>query len=70
MPVNLPISNIDSKRMMITIEWAKGKKGRLVPLPKILLTGPRKYFREYKPKLYLFEEQEGLHFQGCKTCGF
>jgi integrase/recombinase XerD len=56
--------------MMITIERAKGKKGRLVPLPKILLTGPRKYFREYKPKLYLFEEQEGLHFQGCKTCGF
>ena len=52
MPVNLTISNIDSKRMMITIELAKGKKYKLVPLPQMILTGLREYYKEYKPKLY------------------
>jgi integrase len=48
MPVNLTISNIDSKRMMITIERAKGKNDRLVPLLQMLLRGLREYYKEYK----------------------
>jgi integrase/recombinase XerD len=52
MPVNLTISNIDSKRMVITIEWAKGKEDRLVRLPQMLLTGLREYYKKYKPKFY------------------
>jgi hypothetical protein len=37
---------------MITVELAKGKKGILVPLPQILLTGLREYYNQFKHKLY------------------
>jgi site-specific recombinase XerD len=47
MPVSLKISNIDSKRMMITIERAKGKKDRLVPLLQMLFTELYEYYKEY-----------------------
>ena len=59
MPVNLTISNMDSKKMMITIERAKGKKDSLIPSPQMLLTELCEYYKEYKPTLYLFEGQEG-----------
>jgi integrase/recombinase XerD len=57
--VNLKIADIDSNRMMITIERAKGKKDRLVPLPQKLLAALRGYYKEHRPKYYLFEGQEG-----------
>jgi integrase/recombinase XerD len=57
--VSLKIKNIDNKRMMIHIQGAKGKKDRMVPLSNILLTMLRKYYKEYHPKEYLFEGQNG-----------
>ena len=57
--VNLKIKDIDSKRMMIHIHGAKGKKDRLVPLSKKLLEVLRIYFVQYKPKEFLFEGQTG-----------
>lgn len=57
--VGLKLKNIDSKRMMIHIQGAKGKKDRMVPLSRILLEALRKYFLLYKPKEYLFEGQFG-----------
>ncbi len=57
--VNLKITDIDSKRMMIHIHGAKGKKDRLVPLSKKLLDILREYFVQYKPKGFLFEGQYG-----------
>ncbi|HEY8689349.1 MAG TPA: tyrosine-type recombinase/integrase [Chitinophagaceae bacterium] len=58
--VNLKISDIDSKRMQIFIERAKGKKDRYVNLSPILLDILRKYLLEYKPspKIYLFESEQ------------
>lgn len=57
--VNLKIENIDSKRMLIHIKNAKGRKDRIVPLSQTVLELLRKYFKEYKPKEYLFNGQTG-----------
>jgi site-specific recombinase XerD len=57
--VNLKITDIDSKNMQVFIERAKGKKDRYVNLPLSILEQLRVYFKEYKPKKYLFEGQYG-----------
>ncbi|MDR2971646.1 MAG: site-specific integrase [Bacteroidales bacterium] len=57
--VNLKISNIDSNRMLVHIEAAKGKRDRYVTLPTSILDELRTYYRTYNPKLYLFEGQYG-----------
>ena len=57
--VSLKLSDIDSKRMMIHIRQGKGKKDRYVPLSIKLLEVLRAYFKEYKPKEYLFEGEKG-----------
>ena len=50
-------SDLDADRMTITIRRSKGKKDRVVPLPSVLLTPLREYFREYRPLTFLFEGQ-------------
>jgi len=55
--INLLISDIDSKRMIITIRQSKGRKDRIVPLSQKVLELLRVYFMEYKPKEYLFNGQ-------------
>jgi len=57
--VNLKITNIDSSRMLVHIEAAKGKKDRYVTLPTSILSDLRNYYRVYCPKTYLFEGQYG-----------
>ena len=57
--VNLKIANIDSGRMLVHIENAKGKKDRYVTLPSSILDDLRNYYRAYRPKTYLFEGQYG-----------
>lgn len=57
--VNLKISDIDSNNMQVFIERAKGKKDRYVNLPESVLEQLRQYFREERPKFYLFEGQYG-----------
>lgn len=57
--INLKVNDIDSKRMMIHLKGAKGKKDRMVPLSKKLLETLREYYKMYKPKVFLFEGQYG-----------
>ena len=57
--VNLKIRDIDSKNMQVLVERAKGKKDRYVNLPESVLDALRTYYKEYKPKEYLFEGQYG-----------
>ncbi len=52
---NLKIANIDSNRMIVHIQGAKGKKDRYVPLPFTILDELRIYYKQFKPKVYLFE---------------
>ena len=60
--VNLKIEDIDSKRMLIHIKNSKGRKDRIVPLSQTVLELLRQYFKEYKPKVYLFNGQNGLQY--------
>jgi len=57
--VNLKVTDIDSGRMLVHIEAAKGKKDRYVTLPSSILEDLRNYYRTYRPKIYLFEGQYG-----------
>ncbi len=59
---NLLISDIDSKRMIITIRQSKGRKDRIVALSEKVLEILREYFKEYKPKEYLFNGQFELKY--------
>jgi len=58
--VKLKLKDIDSERMQIFIENAKGKKDRYVNLSPVLLDILRAYFKQYspRPKLYLFESEQ------------
>lgn len=60
--INLKIENIDSSRMIINIRDAKGGFDRQVPLDDSLLNLLRKYFKEYKPKEYLFNGQFDIKY--------
>jgi len=60
--INLKISDIDSKEMIVRIERGKGKKDRNVNLPKIILDDLRKYYLEYRPKDFLFEGKQGAQY--------
>jgi len=63
--VALQIKHIDSDRMQILVEQAKGKKDRYVALSPILLDILRDYIKTYnpKPQKYLFEsEQTGMAY--------
>jgi integrase/recombinase XerD len=57
--VAIKAAAIDSKRMCILIEQAKGKKDRMVGLSPVLLVMLRAYWQQYKPskKGYLFAGQ-------------
>ena len=65
--VNLKILDIDSKRMLIHIKNAKGKKDRIVPLSPIVLDLLREYWKEYKPEEYLFNGQFSAQYS-IKSC--
>lgn len=51
--------DIDSKRMVVIIRMAKGKKDRIVPLSPKILSLLRDYYKSYHPKEFLFEGQAG-----------
>lgn len=59
---NLLITDIDSKRMIITIRQSKGRKDRIVALSEKILEILREYFKEYKPKEFLFNGQFELKY--------
>ncbi len=67
--VNLKLADIDSKRMQIFIERAKGKKDRYVNLSPVLLDLLRNYISEYKPrpKVFLFESEQTLSAYPTRT---
>jgi site-specific recombinase XerD len=57
--LNLKIEDIDSKRMTLRINGAKGKKDRISIFSKHLLEELRDYYKQYRPKHYLFEGVKG-----------
>lgn len=67
--INLKIEDIDSKRMIIHIKNAKGRKDRIVPLSENILNLLRQYWVAYKPKEHLFNGQKSLKYssQSCNA---
>jgi integrase/recombinase XerD len=55
--LKLKPSDIDSKRNIIIVRAAKGKKDRIVPLSDKILEMLREYYKTHKPKTWLFEGQ-------------
>jgi len=55
--LNLKLTDIESKRMLIRVQDAKGNKDRYTLLSETILRDLRKYYKQYKPKEYLFEGQ-------------
>lgn len=60
--LNLKLSDVDSQRMLIRIESSKGNKDRQTLLSKTALNDLRAYFKEYRPKTYLFEGKRGKKY--------
>lgn len=56
--IALKPNHVDSKRELLLIKQAKGRKDRIVPLPNKIVEMLRKYYKSYKPKMWLFEGQE------------
>jgi site-specific recombinase XerD len=71
--VRLQVSDIDSARMVIVVRQGKGRKDRLVPLSQRLLEELRSYWRERRPKTWLFPAQRGEGHLGAawvqRLCG-
>jgi len=57
--LNLTLSDIESDRMLIRVEGAKGNKDRYTLLSEKILVDLRIYFKIYRPKKYLFEGLKG-----------
>lgn len=55
--LNLKPNDIDSKRGVIIIRQAKGKKDRIAPLSEKIVEMLREYYKTYKPATWLFEGQ-------------
>lgn len=53
--INLKLTDIDSKRMLIKVRAAKGKKDRYVQLANSTLELLRKYYKNDKPEIWVFE---------------
>lgn len=55
--LNLKPADIDSNRKLLIIRNAKGRKDRIVPISEKLIELLRDYYKQYKPKVWLFEGQ-------------
>ncbi|HSO88351.1 MAG TPA: tyrosine-type recombinase/integrase, partial [Draconibacterium sp.] len=53
--LNLKPTDVDSKRGLLIIRNAKGRKDRVAPLPEMMIKMLRQYYLKFKPKHWLFE---------------
>ena len=56
--VSLLVTDVNSDRMQLAINGAKGKKDRVVNLSQAILPLLREYYKSYQPKHWLFEGQD------------
>lgn len=60
--LNLKITDVDSKRMLIRVQGGKGRKDRHTLLSKSALADLRIYYKEWKPQDYLFEGRKASRY--------
>ncbi len=56
--LNLKPRDVDSKRHLLIIRNAKGRKDRVAPISDKIIEMLRDYYKMYKPKVWLFEGQK------------
>lgn len=57
--LNLKPEHVDSKRGLLIIKQAKGRKDRVAPISEKLITLLRDYYKKYHPQTWMFEGQQG-----------
>lgn len=57
--VGLKVGDVDRGRMILRVEQGKGKKDRVIPLSRRLLTQMEAYWRTAPPRLWLFPNRYG-----------
>ncbi|RNI25038.1 integrase [Rufibacter latericius] len=57
--INLRITDVQKDRNLLLIRGGKGKKDRTTLLSKKLLESLRAYYKEFRPKVWLFEGPQG-----------
>ncbi len=62
--INLKLSDLDGKRNVIRIRNSKGAKDRDISFPKALKKLLKVYYKQYKPREYLFNGQDQLQYSG------
>ena len=62
--INLKIEDILGKQNLLKIVQSKGNKDRMIPISNNLLTLLRDYYKEFNPKIYLFEGQKKQQYSG------
>lgn len=67
--VSLTVSDIDSERLQLKVVQGKGKKDRLIPLPKSMLKVLREYWRIFKPIDALFYASSARNHMGNSSIG-
>lgn len=65
--LNLKLTDIDSKRMVINILGGKGKKDRITILSPMVLTDLRTYYKIWKPKSFLFEGPKAKRYSSASV---
>jgi len=56
--LNLKPAHINSKRNVLIIKQAKGRKDRITPISDKLIALLREYYKSHKPEVWLFEGQK------------
>ncbi|MFD0797057.1 tyrosine-type recombinase/integrase [Maribacter chungangensis] len=59
--IALKVVHLDGDRNSIFVQHGKGKRDRILPFPETLKNLLREYYKEYKPKMYLFEGRDGQY---------
>jgi site-specific recombinase XerD len=57
--LHLKVTDIDSQRMVVIVRGGKGNKDRHIPLPRRTLELLRDYWRQHRPKTWLFIRPDG-----------
>ncbi|OAB77395.1 integrase [Cochleicola gelatinilyticus] len=60
--LSMKLTDVDSDRMLLFVQGAKGRKDRYTLLSEKFLNLLREYYKIYRPKKLLFEGQTGLHY--------
>ncbi|MCA1919860.1 MAG: site-specific integrase [Flavobacterium piscis] len=55
--LQLKPNNVESKRGLLIVKQAKGRKDRVVPISEKIIEMLREYYKMYRPEIWLFEGQ-------------